>query len=533
VDRLDAAKKYDRITLIGHSLGAMLARKLYVCACGESGDAPLASETSSEVECELAREAAQPRPWAARVDRIILMAALNRGWSISHHLSIVNAVQWTIGKWIAGWFLAITGKEPLIMAIHRGAPFLTQIRLQWLALARRASADLKFTLAPTVQLLGSVDDMVSPEDNIDLVSGNDFIYLDVPMSGHTNVIEMDDTEAGQMRREVLTRALDSDLEDLRYTTLQPGDYQLLPNVRIQHVIFVIHGIRDEGFWTQKIARKVMDRWRRSNTGTERNFASVTSTYGYFPMLPFILPSMRREKVQWLMDQYTEARARYPNAKFYYIGHSNGTYLLARALKDNPSCHFERIVFAGSVVRTDFDWALLQRPRVLVGGGITTPQVGEVANYVATEDWVVAFFPKAMEMVGLQDLGSAGHDGFVQIGGAAKGVQVTYVRGDHSAALKEEHWDDIAHFIINGTVPDDIAHFIASCDDPIKAENLFKHKQSKWVRQIGKVAPAVWVLILVITAFIGWGIAYGVEDPFWRGIVLVGYFWSLYKILTNF
>lgn len=33
------------------------------------------------------------------------------------------------------------------------------------------------------------------------------------------------------------------------------------------------------------------------------------------------------------------------------------------------------------------------------------------NYVASGDWVVAFFPKAMELLGIQDIGSAGHDGF--------------------------------------------------------------------------------------------------------------------------
>ena len=42
--------------------------------------------------------------------------------------------------------------------------------------------------ALTIQLLGSRDDMVAPEDNIDLVSGRDFIYLDVPYSGHEDVI---------------------------------------------------------------------------------------------------------------------------------------------------------------------------------------------------------------------------------------------------------------------------------------------------------------------------------------------------------
>jgi hypothetical protein len=46
------------------------------------------------------------------------------------------------------------------------------------------------------QLLGSVDDFVAPQDNVDLVSGGDFIFLDVPYSGHSNVIELHDNQHG-------------------------------------------------------------------------------------------------------------------------------------------------------------------------------------------------------------------------------------------------------------------------------------------------------------------------------------------------
>jgi pimeloyl-ACP methyl ester carboxylesterase len=326
VDRLSSAKGgsgYDRITLIGHSLGALLARKLYVCARGENSDAPFES-------C-LSEVAARPRAWADRVERIILLAGLNRGWSLSHHLSIRRSIEWTVGRWLAAYVLKLwTGQEPLILAIYRGAPFITQLRIQWLSMVRREKKAMEavkkeITLAPTIQLLGSIDDMVSPEDNIDLVTGSEFVYLDVPMTGHANVVEMDNAPAGKERRRVFETALSEDPETLRIKSLQPGDYQVVPNERIKHVIFVIHGIRDKGYWTQKIARRAMALWRdRNHPDPQPNFASITSTYGYFQMLPFIILSRRLEKVHWLMDQYTEALARYPNADFYYVGHSNGT-----------------------------------------------------------------------------------------------------------------------------------------------------------------------------------------------------------------
>ena len=57
-----------------------------------------------------------------------------------------------------------------------------------------------------------------------------------------------------------------------------------------------------------------------------------------------------------MDQYTQNLAKYPNSdgRISYIGHSNGTYILASALDRYPSLRVNQIVFAGSVVRTDYD-----------------------------------------------------------------------------------------------------------------------------------------------------------------------------------
>jgi hypothetical protein len=158
---------------------------------------------------------------------------------------------------------------------------------------------------------------------------------------------------------------------------------------------------------------------------------------------------------------------------------------------------------------------------LPDGEVTKPQVDQVLNYVATHDWVVAFFPKALELLHLQDLGSAGHDGFVQFGRSAKGHQVTYVNGDHGAALREENWDDIAHFIVDGGPPKD-------------AEARFTQLQSCWVRLLGKIAPVVWLVLLALAFGIGWVIAhYCRVSPFWRGFAVAAYIWSLSKFLTRF
>ena len=79
-------------------------------------------------------------------------------------------------------------------------------------------------------------------------------------------------------------------------------------------------------------------------------------------------------------------------------------------------------------------------------------VEKVLNYVATRDWVVAMAPNAVRHLRrVFDLGGAGHLGF----GPKPSPLVTnleFVDGGHSAAIAEDRWDEIAQFIVDGTVP---------------------------------------------------------------------------------
>ena len=494
-----AAPAYDDIVLIGYSFGSLLVRKAYVCAWGENPDAPMEKPFSS----------CAARPWVSAVSRIVLLAGINRGWTISHNLSITEAVAWRIGVLVAWAMRFLTFQTYLIMQCRRGAPFITQLRIQSLSMMRRAVKERR-VLATTVQLLGSVDDIVSPEDSVDLITGRNFFYLDVPYSGHMSILDMDGTAEGDLRAKVFLRALRAPEDDLRKDMVRPADVlPPEPEEDVTDVVFVIHGIRDEGFWTHKIARKVREAGRRA----KRVYQTETSTYGYFPMLPFLLPPVRRAKVEWLMDQYTEDLSLYPNARFSFIGHSNGTYLLARALKDYPAVRFERVVFAGSVVRSRYEWDKM----------IARGQVGSVLNYVASGDWVVAFFPKALEMLRLQDLGGLGHDGFRPPAPAnGNRVEVRYARGGHSAALNERHWDDIAEFVVNGTTP--------------KPNPLITQQRTtlveKLIAMVGRFAPLVWVVIIALAGYGGWWIWHAVDRE-WLKVVAVGlYGFVIWRVLTR-
>lgn len=491
------------------------------------------------------------RPWAVNVRRIVLLAGMNRGWRISYHMNLKKLPVWWLGAGIGHLIWILTKRPPLIFTIRRGAEFITQLRIQWLFMRRRAGSPVYPAVATsprwlgsalTIQLLGSKDDIVAPEDNVDLVSGSDFVYLDVPYSGHADVIELDDSKHGAGRKEAFSLALIGSKAKLEKAAIVPSDERFgAPDETVNKVVFVIHGSRDERYWTHKIARRVkqraIDRYRQaveqsrsaSNTGAAietvpagpETWATETSSYGYFPMLPFLFPWTRRQKGEWLMDQYTEALARYPRATFSYVGHSNGTYLLARALELYPCCRFENVVFAGSVVRQSYDWTRFQNAK--------PPRIKKVLNFVATCDWVVAFFQKFFQVLRLQYLGSAGHDGFkITSTINAQGVnQVTYVRGGHGAAVEEPIWNVIADFVETGEVD------LGAIPGTAKAQNLF-------VKSAGIFPPIVWGVIASFIMWIGYRIKMAVDanvgDPWSQGLAtglaFAAYALLLWMVLTR-
>jgi len=411
---------YVSIIMIGHSMGAVLARKIWALAHGAT--------PAGTVRPDFAMK------WAGRIDRIILLAALNRGWTVSSALSPLNRLLWTLGTGWGNFCRYALRQDPVVFGFRRGSSFLTTVRLQCLAV----DASLGECRPITVQLLGTADDFIAPTDNVDLSTGKGFHYIEIDGASHRGIVNL---EADALPK--FTLALTGDARLLREHSLAAEDVfdgcdevddfdaQVLPkeNSKVKHVVFVIHGIRDRGFWTRRIARKV------KTVARERGelCRAVTSTYGFFPMGPFLLPWVRRNKVEWLLDQYVAAKSLYPEASFSYIGHSNGTYLLAKALEICDAIRFDDgVVFCGSMVRRNFEWAKYIPARV-----------SRMINYVATDDWVVAIFPHGLERLRLQDVGGAGHLGFLHPGTA----NIRYVAGEHSAALVPGKWQEMANFVL--------------------------------------------------------------------------------------
>src|SRR5262245_22731449 len=125
IDQIVAERAcYERIIVVGYSLGALIARRLFLVAAGN----PPGFVSEQALLCE------NPRPWASLVDRLVTLGAFNRGWQVSGRMG-----------WYYSFLLNLVGLighlspndwRPTIFDMRLGAPFIVQTRLHWLAYRR-------------------------------------------------------------------------------------------------------------------------------------------------------------------------------------------------------------------------------------------------------------------------------------------------------------------------------------------------------------------------------------------------------------
>jgi hypothetical protein len=155
----------------------------------------------------------------------------------------------------------------------------------------------------------------------------------------------------------------------------------------------------------------------------------------------------------------------------------------------------------------------------------------VLNFVATGDWVVAFFPKALEILDWQDLGSAGHDGFDEetvVEPATPDGRV-FVKGGHGAALDEAFWDVIAQFVVDREAPTTLSQSLTI------EEGLRKRlagERSFFVSFLGQLAPLLWVAILVVLIAILYGLLRLPLREWVRTVIVVAYLALIWIVLTR-
>lgn len=478
---LDEKHRYKDIILVGHSAGASIVRKVYVWASGYEQDRPHPEGRKA---------------WVDRVSRVVMLAGLTRGWSINPPPE--NLRWWRRMVMQSGIFVAkITGTGKFIRTFERGAPFVANLRIQWIQLVREARESGQ-VLPMVIQILGDGDDIVSADDMRDVGVAKGFI--DMPLgvqTGHAEVAQVDPSaeKDPEKRAEVEKRRTSVRIALKENPCAHPSVAKCGPSAedpKQELVVFVRHGIRDYGGpWLQKVKEEV----ERQRPGTIVDWNS----YDYFGMGPFLLFNARQRNVRDFVDKYTELLASYPNARFGFIGHSNGTYILSSALQRYAAIEIDRAVFVGSVAPRAYDWPARIKAKQ-IGRGSVTQQIKGVVNLSGGSDWVVAIFPHFFEQMaglfrrqrdGMFDIGAAGFRGFSL---RPAGVQsIEWADGGHRAGFGE----DMANLPV-------IVAYVVHKADAVPIRNPVNDPDGV-ISFLSSIAWLIWILLIGGVVLLGYGV----------------------------
>lgn len=130
------------------------------------------------------------------------------------------------------------------------------------------------------------------------------------------------------------------------TVETPNDNYGISRKAYEHVIVMVHGIRDVGAWQKTVSSAL------AAPKTE----VVQFRFGLYPAIKFLFPrNLSGPAVQRVVEKFRDVKAEYPNAKISVIAHSFGTYVVLKALEKDLNLRLWKIVFCGSVANDQIRW----------------------------------------------------------------------------------------------------------------------------------------------------------------------------------
>ncbi len=457
VTDLVAEEGYSELMFVGHSYGTVLIRAVILDEHRNLG------RTGSI--------------WYSKLDRLVLLAPTNRGYEPTTGMESAARTVAEFAQWLP---MMKIGRQAL--SVMRGSSWLNNFRLRWLEEFHQ------YDPPPyTVVILGKDDRIVGEDDAAEVYQfphadkkvvpnighGHFTLYPKPPKPGDSparqNQIEAAINLLAQAIREGLTQPKGLAEGDAQRTTstIRAGDThtiategslnQLSPFRRPPPVVFLVHGIRDFAEWQETLGEEV----KRLNSDA----IVVPVVYGYFTALQFLYRTSRKRAMRTFVDRYTQMRAVHPRSSFHVAAHSNGTWVIAYSLKENPAFKFDNVYLCGSVLSRKFPWY-----------NVSKQVRGSIRNDCANRDWPVGVLCSTLSWFPFvwSDLGSGGVDGFVNQRGSI-GAWIAsifrrqpnpdpnhsqlptlrnnyYLSGDHGAALRKENHASIAAFLLGQTGP---------------------------------------------------------------------------------
>ena len=392
--------------------------------------------------------------WVKQIDRVLYAGGILRGWSITtatpfavrlmmpiiRLMVLINKLAWmTKVTWLHSF--NVHWNVFFYSSAERGTPYVVEQQLRFLRFLRYSEhlSHVRF-----IYLIGTRDRYVSPADTVEILPLIESWYIELPGLSHFEIINpggIGKRAVEQWRDTMKTSLLGGDDELQRFSI--SGDYiddyfyhldlpvQNRVHTEVEHVVILLHGVRDDGFWTKRIGAKI-----KQVTGSYK-VRTPTPSYGFFSVLNFLSVFARKSKVRWFLEMYVTLKIHYPNADISFVGHSNGTYLALQAMKLCKSIRFRRMYLAGCVARTDYQWSQCN------------DQVSEkVVNVINANDYIISTSPGFIEYLGWSflNVGGAGQQGFQAEYMTDKVKNYGPFNGGHAGAISEPYWPAIARFI---------------------------------------------------------------------------------------
>lgn len=391
IDGLWQRHRYQNVVLVGYSDGVLVVRRVYL------------DGRAARVAHDAGRE------WVPRVSRLVLFSGLSG-----------------VSSGSARMLLRLLAGRQFAADVSRGSAFAASLRLEWIQEWSKSGHK------PDVwQLIGDEEDR-----------------------NETPEIELFDTGAIETVRFSTRRTVfrvdlprNGDVRNARRTTIEHAFLGTAANVpspvrdRPHTVLFLAPGIRALApHWTAR-ATEIATQYGVTN---QRNIVVIPADNIFVSAFDFLFSATRKRRALWLRDSYASAVARFPYAKqFAFLGHSNGTYALGKALRELPTMRFRRVALVGSVLPPNYDW----RSRCH-----NHRQIFEMLNHCSRYDWPVGLVCRTLNLWRISDVGTGGIDGFDDERRVPEIRSVRYYNGGHSAPIKSgSNLEKLVHWSLGAPV----------------------------------------------------------------------------------
>jgi pimeloyl-ACP methyl ester carboxylesterase len=142
-----------------------------------------------------------------------------------------------------------------------------------------------------------------------------------------------------------------------------------------HLVVLTHGINTHALWMDNITPAL----------TGAGFKVVKAGHGVMSAVKFLSPIRRFQKhaVKRVVEEIRSAIERHNPKYMSVIAHSFGTYVVAEIIRDYSEFKWKRVIFCGSVLRSDFHF-----------NDLSERFDAPLLNEVGLSDWWPAFAEKA-------------------------------------------------------------------------------------------------------------------------------------------